>query len=322
MSIDVELNNDAMMPVIITGVAGLLAVTPRILRQLGSLPESISQTQISLAMFVLALVGAGVAESQTDGFVGFTFLVVLFGGYLLDTRERYEWMTMLVFAGVGVHAALDIASAAFTTTDSYLRLAMNQQRICQMLTFRSNTYSRVAVPYNVSTFQETALASSSSHGSPCSRSSVFSSVWLVVVFSTQQVTRDGFLTTQSNLVGIVKHYHCKSSLIWAAAHLATIWHFDQGNVADRSRLGGLGGVEANGFVGYYSALLTGIVAIIVSGMVAERWFTRAMTLTSLWILFQVGSWLEAGFWTNETFEESWAPLIWLAITSSLVSLSH
>ena len=108
MSIDVELNNDAMMPVIITGVAGLLAVTPRILRQLGSLPESISQTQISLAMFVLALVGAGVAESQTDGFVGFTFLVLLFGGYLLDTRERYEWMTMLVFAGVGVHAALDI----------------------------------------------------------------------------------------------------------------------------------------------------------------------------------------------------------------------
>ena len=112
MSIDVELNNDAMMPVIITGVAGLLAVTPRILRQLGSLPESISQTQISLAMFVLALVGAGVAESQTDGFVGFTFFAVLFGGYLLDTRERYEWMTMLVFAGVGVHSAFDIAAAA------------------------------------------------------------------------------------------------------------------------------------------------------------------------------------------------------------------
>ena len=52
--------------------------------------------------------------------------------------------------------------------------------------------------------------------------------------------------------------------------------------ADRLRLGGLGGIEANGFVGYYSALFTGIVAIIVSGMVAERWFTRAMTLTSLW----------------------------------------
>ena len=71
MSIDVELNSDMMMPIIITGVAGLLAVTPRILRQLAILPESISQTQISLAMFVLALVGAGVAESHklTDSLV-------------------------------------------------------------------------------------------------------------------------------------------------------------------------------------------------------------------------------------------------------------
>ncbi|MGB0365924.1 MAG: hypothetical protein ACPGJD_07715, partial [Candidatus Poseidoniaceae archaeon] len=140
MSIDVEMNNDAMMPVIITGVAGLLAVTPRILRQLGSLPESISQTQISLAMFVLALVGAGVAESQTDGFVGFTFFAVLFGGYLLDTRERYEWMTMLVFAGVGVHSAFDIAAAA--AVDGYL----------------PNTYEFTGgQSYDVSTFQETAL---------------------------------------------------------------------------------------------------------------------------------------------------------------------
>ena len=112
MSIDVELNSDTMTPFIVTGVAGILAVTPRILRELGTLPESISQTQISLAMFVLALVGSGVAETQTDGFVGFTFFVVLFGGYLLDTKERYEWMTMLIFAGVGVHSAFDITAAA------------------------------------------------------------------------------------------------------------------------------------------------------------------------------------------------------------------
>ena len=70
-------------------------------------------------------------------------------------------------------------------------------------------------------------------------------------------------------------------LIWAGAHLATIWHFDQGQIADRLRLGGLGGVEAAGFVGYYTALLTGIIALIVSGMVAERWLTRAMTISSL-----------------------------------------
>ena len=77
MSIDVELNSDTMTPFIVTGVAGLLAVTPRILNQLGSLPESISQTQISLVMFILALVGSGFVEAQTDGFVAFTFFITL-----------------------------------------------------------------------------------------------------------------------------------------------------------------------------------------------------------------------------------------------------
>ncbi|MAH30208.1 MAG: hypothetical protein CL959_05985, partial [Euryarchaeota archaeon] len=156
MSIDVELNNDAMMPVIITGVAGLLAVTPRILRQLGFLPETISQTQISLAMFVLALVGAGVAESQTDGFVGFTFFVVLFGGYLLDTRERYEWMTMLVFAGVGVHAALDITSAVYY--DGYVPATGDEQAKYLPDAYLPFEYLFTGgQAYNVSTFQETAL---------------------------------------------------------------------------------------------------------------------------------------------------------------------
>ncbi|MGB0330128.1 MAG: hypothetical protein ACPGCU_05855, partial [Candidatus Poseidoniaceae archaeon] len=298
MSIDVEMNNDAMMPVIITGVAGLLAVTPRILRQLGSLPESISQTQISLAMFVLALVGAGVAESQTDGFVGFTFFAVLFGGYLLDTRERYEWMTMLVFAGVGVHSAFDIAAAA--AVDGYL----------------PNTYEFTGgQSYDVSTFQETALGFVF-----FTWFTVFPIIGLLVGVAGRGVLNPAgdkgwfsYNTVESGWNRQALPLQI-ALFVWAAAHLATIWHFDQGSVADRLRLGGLGGVEANGFVGYYSALLTGIVAIIVSGMVAERWFTRAMTLSSLWVLFQIGSWLEAGFWTNETFEESWAPLIWLAIT--------
>ena len=298
MSIDVELNNNAMMPVIITGVAGLLAVTPRILRQLGTLPESMSQTQISLAVFVLALVGSGVAESQTDGFVGFTFFAVLFGGYLLDARERYEWMSMLVFAGVGVHSAFDIAAAA--AVDGYL----------------PNTYEFSAgQSYDVSTFQETALGF------------VFFTWFTVfpIIGLLVGVAGRGVLNPAGDK-GWFAHNTVESGwnrqalplqialLVWAAAHLATIWHFDQGSIADRLRLGGLGGVEANGFVGYYSALLTGIVAIIVSGMVAERWFTRAMTLSSLWILFNIGSWQEAGFWANDTFEESWAPLIWLAIT--------
>ena len=290
MSIDVELNSDMMTPIIITGVAGLLAVTPRILRQLAILPESISQTQISLAMFVLALVGAGVAESQTDGFVGFTFLVVLFGGYLLDTRERYEWMTMLVFAGVGVHSAFDIAAAA--AVETYL----------------PNSYEfSGGQSYPVSTFQETALGF------------VFFTWFTVfpIIGLLVGVAGRGFLSPAGDKgwfsFSTVEGGWNRNALplqialfIWAAAHMATIWHFDQGSIADRLRLGGIADIQANGFVGYYSALLTGIVAIIVSGMVAERWFTRAMTLSSLWGLYLIGSRYEQGFWTTETFAESWA----------------
>tara|TARA_A200000113_G_scaffold96277_2_gene86119 strand:- start:548 stop:10093 length:9546 start_codon:yes stop_codon:yes gene_type:complete len=298
MSIDVELNSDAVTPFIVTGVAGLLAVTPRILRELGTLPESVSQTQISLLMFVLALLGSGVAESQTSGFVGITFFVVLFGAYLLDTRERYEWMTMLVFAGVGVHSAFDITAAA--AADSYLP---------RMYEFSEGQ------SYDVSTFQETALGF------------VFFTWFTVfpILGLLIGVVGRGVLNPAGD-VGWFSFNTVESGwnrqalplqialFVWAAAHLATIWHFDQGSIADRLRLGGLGGVEANGFVGYYTALLTGILAIIVSGMVAERWFTRAMTLSSLWTLYLIGTWYEEGFWTNETFAESWAPLIWLAIT--------
>jgi len=298
MSIDVELNSDAMTPFIVTGVAGFLAVTPRILRELGTLPESISQTQISLAMFVLALVGSGVAETETDGFVGFTFFVVLFGGYLLDTRERYEWMTMLIFAGVGVHSAFDIAAAA--AVDAYLP---------SMYEFSEGQ------SYDVSTFQETAIGF------------VFFTWFTVfpIIGLLVGVAGRGFLNPAgskgwfgyNNVEGVWNREALPLQIalfIWAGAHLATIWHFDQGTIADRLRLGGLGGVDANGFVGYYTALLTGIIAIIVSGMVAERWFTRAMTISSLWVLYLLGAWYEEGFWTNETFSESWAPLIWLAIT--------
>ena len=298
MSIDVELNSDAVTPFIVTGVAGLLAVTPRILRELGTLPESVSQTQISLAMFVLALVGSGVAESQISGFVGFTFFVVLFGAYLLDTRERYEWMTMLVFAGVGVHSAFDITAAA--AADSYLP---------SMYEFSEGQ------SYDVSTFQETALGFVF-----FTWFTVFPILGLMVGVVGRGVLNPAgdkgwfsFNTVESGWNRQALPLQI-ALFVWAAAHLATIWHFDQGSIADRLRLGGLGGVEANGFVGYYTALLTGILAIIVSGMVAERWFTRAMTLSSLWTLYLIGTWYEEGFWTNETFAESWAPLIWLAIT--------
>ena len=299
MSIDVELNENALMPIIATGVAGLLAVTPRVLRELGNLPDSMTQTNISLAMFVVSLVGSGLVENYIDAFTGFTFFVVTFVGYLLDTRGRHEWMTMLVFAGVGVHSAMDITAAA--AVDGYLP--------SEYLFPNGQTY-------DVDSFQKTALGF------------VFFT-WLTIFpilglaigvagrgllspaaekgWFAYGTTKDGSWNRNALPLQI-------ALVIWAAAHLLTIWYFDQASVADRLKLGGLAGVEANGYEGYWPALLTGIVAIIVSGMVAERWLTRAMTLSSLWMLYLVGSWYESGFWTNESFADSWSPLIWLAIT--------
>ena len=299
MSINVEMNENMMMPIIATGVAGLLAVTPRVLRELGNLPDSMTQTRISLAMFVVSLVGSGLVEQYVDAFTGFTFFVVTFVGYLLDTRGRHEWMTMLVFAGVGVHSAMDITAAA--AASDYLP--------GEYLFPDGRTYP-------VDSFQKTALGF------------VFFT-WLTIfpiVGLAIGVAGRGLLSPAGDkgwfAYGTAKEGAWNRNalplqialVIWAAAHLLTIWHFDQNQIADRLKLGGLAGVEANGYVGYWSALLTGIVAIIVSGMVSERWLTRAMTLSSLWMLYLVGSWYESGFWTNESFDDSWSPLIWLAIT--------
>ena len=299
MSINVEMNGNALKPIIATGVAGLLAVTPRVLRELGQLPASLTQTRISLAMFVTAIAGSIFVESMIDPFTGFTFLLVMFVGYLLDTRGRHEWMTMVVFAGVGVHSAMDITAAA--AVQDYLP---------------SKYLFPEGQTFDVDSFQKTALGF------------VFFT-WLTIfpiLGLAIGVAGRGLLSPAGDkgwfAYGTVKKGAWNRNalplqialVIWAAAHLLTIWYFDQGTIGDRLKLGGLGGVEANGYVGYWSALLTGIVAIIVSGMVSERWLTRAMTLSSLWMLYLVGSWYESGFWTNDSFDDSWSPLIWLAIT--------
>jgi asparagine N-glycosylation enzyme membrane subunit Stt3 len=49
-------------------------------------------------------------------------------------------------------------------------------------------------------------------------------------------------------------------------------------------------------------------------MVAERWHTRAMLVGSMWALYQVSAWFEAGIWYNEDLDGSWGALIWLGIT--------
>ena len=95
------------------------------------------------------------------------------------------------------------------------------------------------------------------------------------------------------------------------AHIASMWFMN--SVSDADRLGILFEDGYHGYIGFWPPFFTGIVALIVAYMVAERWFTRAMFVSSLWVLYQIGAWYEAGIWSNESFEGAWAVWIWFSI---------
>ena len=100
--------------------------------------------------------------------------------------------------------------------------------------------------------------------------------------------------------------------MWIVAFAISIWHFNSVDLFDQ--LGVAEDPDYHGYLGYWSAFFTGVVALIVAGMVAERWYTRAMLVGSMWTLYQVSAWFEAGIWYNENLDGTWGALIWLAIT--------
>ena len=70
----------------------------------------------------------------------------------------------------------------------------------------------------------------------------------------------------------------------------------------------------HGHFGFWGAFFTGIVAMIVAGMASEKWYTRSMFIGSMWLLYLVSSWYEAGIWQSEQLEGTWGALIWLGFT--------
>ena len=79
--------------------------------------------------------------------------------------------------------------------------------------------------------------------------------------------------------------------VWILAFAGSLYHFNSVSVVDQ--LGITTEVGYHGYIGYWTAFLTGVVALIVAGMVAERWYTRAMLVGSMWTLYQVAAWFEA-----------------------------
>ena len=100
--------------------------------------------------------------------------------------------------------------------------------------------------------------------------------------------------------------------VWAGTHIAIMAYFN--TLGDMDILAIWSEDGYHGYIGFWPAALTGVVALSCAWMCAERWFTRALFFASMWILYIVSSLYESGHWANENFEGSWAVWIWFGIT--------
>ena len=84
--------------------------------------------------------------------------------------------------------------------------------------------------------------------------------------------------------------------VWALTHIVTLYYF--GTLSELNILG-IAGLEGyHGYIGFWPAALTGVVALICAWMAAEKWYTRALFIGSMWALYIVSSLYETNHWTK------------------------
>ncbi|MDP7001933.1 MAG: hypothetical protein QGH90_08540, partial [Candidatus Poseidoniaceae archaeon] len=92
--------------------AAILATLPRILRDNETL--SLSKGQISLTFFIVASIAAFGISQYVSPVVGILFMILAFGGFLLDNNHRFEASTILTFTVIGLMVSMAIAGMADT----------------------------------------------------------------------------------------------------------------------------------------------------------------------------------------------------------------
>ena len=299
VGVDFELNADNLTPMLIVGVAGMLGLVPSMLNQSESV--SVSKSTLSLSALAVALVGSQAVYALDYGaFSGLLFAVVAFGVHFLTLRNRHELATVLVFMAMGVNVGIVVASDALAALPEIYNLAPETEQPSYVSTFNlknqavgylffSHLTIFVLLGMLVATFARGFLFPASEEG------------W----FSFMNGDTSSFIN-KNNLPLQVALF------VWGLAHIASLWHFDTVSVADKL---GITTVEGyHGHFGYWPAFFTGMVAMVVAGMFSERWHTRAMTLASLWTLYLVSSWYDAGMFTIGMLEGNWGSLIWLGLT--------
>lgn len=289
LGMDVE----SLTPFAVVIGASVLATVPRLLSESESF--NIGRNALSLVTLVTAFIIAGALSQYVDSVTALLFFLGVFVGHLLDIRGRWEWKTVLDFTLVGFLAALVAgAHAASTIPTSWSEGGQSADLISQHreaigFIFFSTLMVSVVLGFIAAVMQRGVL-------NPASQTGWFSHLG----------TREGKLPEKGELPLII------ALAVWACAHIGTIvwfWHVD-----DIDRLGLNGLADYTGYIGFFPALFTGVIALIVAGMVAERWYTRAMTISAFWILYQVAAWNEAGLWSWSRLEGSWGVWIWFGFT--------
>ena len=288
------LEMNEMKPYAVIAIAAALGMAPRVMKQNDLI--NISAATLSLVTLIVTLVlSEGAALYTESNLLGLLFFIVMFGGYLLDSKGRHEWNTVLIFSIVGLWTAISAAFNYAATQSKYFII-------------EDNEYLRMAPWQEAIGF-------------------VFFNTFaiFVVLGLLAAVLLRGVLTpaTEKGWFGYIKPVDSNwnratmplqiALAIWAATHIAVLYYFN-----------GLGDIDIlsnsvyddayHGYIGFWPAALTGVVALCCAWMCAERWFTRALFIGTMWILYIVSSLYESGHWSSESLEGTWAVWIWFGIT--------
>ena len=304
---DFDLNLENMTPMLLVAVAATLGITPRVVRDNGAV--KLSSSVLSLATLGAAMVGHQAIIHLTDqgAFMALQFLVVAFGVFLFDSRGRHEFATMLTFAVMGINVGMVAVGSyngdlvtVYTHTDGSLKDVLNLQRQALGYVFFSYLTIFVLLGLLTAVLARGTLNPAGDEG------------WFSKIAQHQGYYNKSTLPLQI------------AAAVWILAHIGSLYHFDVVSMADK--LGVTGGeplgnsrsypvIEGyHGHFGFWGAFFTGMVAMVVAGMAAEKWYTRSMFIGSMWALYLVSSWYEAGIWESEQLEGTWGSLIWLGFT--------
>ena len=281
-----------MEPYAVIAIAAILGMAPRVMKEFEIIQQGAA---LSLATLVVSLVLAeGVSIYMDSNFLGLIFFIVMFGGYLLDSNGRHGWNTVMIFGFTGLWTAI-VAAAHFADTQT------------KLYTLDGQEYIRTSAWQEATGFV------------------FFNTLGIFVVLGLlAAVLLRGVLTpaTDKGWFGYIKPIDGpwnRATLplqialaVWAGTHIAIMAYFN--TLGDMDILAIWSEDGYHGYIGFWPAALTGVVALSCAWMCAERWFTRALFFASMWILYIVSSLYESGHWANENFEGSWAVWIWFGIT--------